>query len=340
MSRPLRILAVTNMYPTTADPVFGKFVQRQVDSLRAAGVDIRVALVATRSRLDYVLGRRRLHHLIRESQPDLVHAHFGFTGVTVVGLRRPLVMTLCGDDLNGESDGAGGTTVKSRVGVLVSKMVTRFADRVLVMNRSMWTRLSSSVRARTDVLPYGVDERLFSPGPMGPARERLGLPLRDRVVCFVNSGKQITKRRGLAEAAVAELVRRGVAAHLMVVDDVLPEDMPWYYRASDSLVMTSEREGSPSVVREALACGVPVVSVPVGDVREVIVRPEQGRVTGDDPRELANAIEEVWRTTAPARRCLLDSAYTATATTARLLGLYEELVRATDLQRQSGGSRS
>jgi teichuronic acid biosynthesis glycosyltransferase TuaC len=339
VSRSLRVLVVTNMYPTAADPVFGKFVQRQVESLRAVGVDVRVAIVAAQGRWDYVVGRRRLRRLIHESQPDLVHAHYGFTGVTVVGLRRPLIVTLCGDDVNGESDGAGGITVKSRIGILVTRVVTRFADRVLVMNRSMWGRLSAAVRARTNILPYGVDAQLFSPGPMEVAREHLGVPAGVRVVCFVNSGKQVTKRRGLAEAAVAELIRRGVPARLMVVDDVLPEDMPSYYRASDCLVMTSEREGSPSVVREALACGVPVVSVPVGDVREVIVRRDQGRVTGDDPRELAAALEDVLRDQALPRQSLLETAHTAMATTARLLELYEELLRTAVSRGETAGLR-
>lgn len=327
MSGALRVLVVTNMYPTTADPVFGKFVERQVDSLRELGVDIHVAIVAAgRGQVDYVLGRRRVAAELRQFNPDIIHAHFGYTGLSAVGFGRPLVLSLCGDDLNGEPTGGGAITIKSRVGILLTRLVSRFADRVIVMNRAMRDAVPDTVRSRTEVMPYGVNDRLFSPGSTQEARERLRLPLGDRVICFANSGRQVTKRAQLAASTVDTLRARGLPVRLLVADgSVPPDEMPWYYRASDCFVMTSEREGSPSVVREALACGIPVVSVKVGDVADIIRLPEQGRVSGAAPEELATAVEEVLHAAPGVRRSLLDASLTAAATAERLRALYQHL---------------
>jgi glycosyltransferase involved in cell wall biosynthesis len=46
--------------------------------------------------------------------------------------------------------------------------------------------------------------------------------------------------------------------------------MPWYYSAADAMILCSDSEGSPTAVKEALACNLPVVSTDVGDVAEIV----------------------------------------------------------------------
>jgi len=59
-----------------------------------------------------------------------------------------------------------------------------------------------------------------------------------------------------------------------------------WLNASNVLLLTSLHEGSPTVVKEALACGLPVVSVDVGDVAE--------RIEGIEGCHLAVATPETW----------------------------------------------
>src|SRR5439155_21708456 len=138
---------------------------------------------------------------------------------------------------------------------------------------------------------------------------------------FVNSGRQRTKRLDLAQATRDELARRGHCARLLLAETIRPEDMPWFYAASDCLLMTSDLEGSPNCVMEALACGVPVVGVPVGNVAEMIDTPQRGRIAPRDPDLLADAIEEVWRSQSLARSSLLPEALRASSVVRRLLAI-------------------
>src|SRR5947208_1422328 len=119
----MRVLVVTNMYPTRERPDFGVWVARQVDSLKREGLDVLVEVIAgARGEADYFLSRRRIGRAIRLSKPDLVHCHYGYTPLAAAFLGRPYIVTLCGDDINGESDGRGGITLKSRIGMVVTQL--------------------------------------------------------------------------------------------------------------------------------------------------------------------------------------------------------------------------
>jgi glycosyltransferase involved in cell wall biosynthesis len=322
----MKVLVVTNMYPTKDRPYFGIFVARQVEALRREGVDIIVEVIAgDRGESDYLFARRRVARLVRSEMPDVIHCHYGYTPLAVAFLGTPYLVTLCGDDVNGESDGKGGITFKSRLGVVVSQVLALGAARVLAKSEGMRTRLWPWSRAKADLLPNGVDDALFFPLAQDVARERLGIASDVIVLGFVNSRRQRTKRLDLAEATRAALARRGRRVQLLIAQDVPPAEMPWYYCASDCVLMTSDLEGSPNSVKEALACGVPVVGVPVGNVPELIDTAERGRIAPRDPERLADAVEEVLNSRSSTRHSLLPEALRASSVARRLIGIYQRI---------------
>lgn len=323
---PLRVLAVTNMYPSAARPYFGIFVKRQLDAMRDAGVDISVEVVAAdRGEADYLLARRRIAHAIREFRPDLLHCHYGYTPLAAAFAGLPYLVTLCGDDLNGQADGHGGLTLKSTAGIVVTQVFAAAARRVIVKSESMRRNLWPVSRVKADVLPNGVDTALFAPGSRAEARARLGLPADGLVLAFVNSVGQLTKRLDVAEAVRDELGDRGARARLLIAESVSADEMPWHYRAADCLLVTSDSEGAPNVVKEALACGVPVVSVSVGDVPEVIEGPSMGVIAPRDPKALADAIQSL--PPGPDRRAsLLAERFTSESMVRRLGAIYRQCV--------------
>jgi glycosyltransferase involved in cell wall biosynthesis len=102
------------------------------------------------------------------------------------------------------------------------------------------------------------------------ARERLGLSLEKRYVLFPFSPTRSVKRFDVASAAVGRLAKEGLDVELLTVSKVPNTEMPWYYSAADAMILCSDSEGSPTAVKEALACNLPVVSTDVGDVAEIV----------------------------------------------------------------------
>jgi glycosyltransferase involved in cell wall biosynthesis len=109
------------------------------------------------------------------------------------------------------------------------------------------------------VLPCGVDLGRFRPIPQAEARRRLGLDPAARYLLFPANPDRAVKRHDRA----AEVVRMA-GAELLTTAEVDPEEMPFFHNASSAVLVTSENEGFGLAALEALACGVPVLSTPVG----------------------------------------------------------------------------
>lgn len=331
MSGPLRVLAVTNMYPTPSDPVYGIFVEGQVISLERAGASVRVEVIdGRRTKLEYLSGIRRVRHLVRAGVFDLVHAHYGLTGFVASFQPLPLVVSFCGDDLNGTSNGHGGTTLKSRLARGLSYLAARRADAIICKSDRLRLALPRSRdRGRAHVIGNGVDLTRFNPGSRAEARRHLGLAAGDRLVLFPHSVRQrAVKRFDLAEAAVQILTTQGVAMKLWVVNGVAQEVLPDYYRAADCLLLTSDSEGSPNVVKEALCCDLPVVSVDVGDVRHWMDLAPGCRLVLREPSNIAAALADIVGRGAAIDGTRVREQLSLDRVAARILGVYKEVVRA------------
>jgi glycosyltransferase involved in cell wall biosynthesis len=101
------------------------------------------------------------------------------------------------------------------------------------------------------------------------------------------------KRYDLARASVERLVQEGVDAELMTVFNVANGEMPWCYSAADAMLLCSDREGSPTSVKEALACNLPVVATDVGDVGEQLSGVAGARICPQDVGAIAGNLREV-----------------------------------------------
>ena len=286
------------MHPSPAFPLRGVSVVRLIAALRALGHRVELfELSAGGGALGYIRARARVAKAIRTLSPDVVHVHYGSCGLAVPRTRVPLVTTFVGDDLNGTPDRSGRTTWKSRVGILLSLYAAWRSRRCITVSASLRSRLRSSVlREKTCVIRDGVDPAVFRPLPRADARRRLGLPPDAVLVIFPHDTTQLTKRPWLAEAAVAELQRSLPAAKLWIVNGKAPNEMPWHYAAADVMIVTSRREGGPSSVKEALACGIPVVSVSVGDTELFGEVPNGIRAAADNPTDLGAALRDVLKT--------------------------------------------
>lgn len=328
----MRVLAVTNIYPTADHPASGPFVKDQVASLRAIGVEVEVFFVdRLRHGVRVYLGLdRQIRARVRESQPDLVHCMYGgflAAAVTRVVRDRPTVVTFHGSDLLGEPLSGRARQVIARLGVRASLLAAGRASGVVVVSRTLSERLEGRAHPRRSaMIPCGVDTRRFRPLDRASCRRLLGWdPSRFHVLFPANNGNAI-KRPTLAQLAVEEARRRGVSATLQYLQNVAHEQVPIWLNASDVVLLTSLHEGSPMIVKEALACRVPVVSVDVGDVRERIGGIEGCHVAEASPPHLAAKLAAV--SAGPRRLAeasvILDLSLERTAE--RLYRFYRDLV--------------
>jgi glycosyltransferase involved in cell wall biosynthesis len=273
---PLKVLFVTNMYPDGENPGSGAFVRQQADHLQKAGHHVDVLHIESKkSRLKYLTSPMEVFARTRTGAYDVVHAHYGLSGFPALfRYKTPLVVTLHGSD-----------ALIGHIQPMISKAVCSFADAVIVVSKGISTRIAG------DIIPCGIDLETFRPRDRAAARNRLGLPLQGKVVLFPFDPLRKVKRYELARAAVDAL--RDPDIQILTVCGKRNEDMPWYYSAADVMVLCSASEGSPTSVKEALACNVPVVSTDVGDVREIMAGIDGCEICGDNTESLGQGLKHV-----------------------------------------------
>jgi len=264
-----RVLVVTNLWPTEADPSYGSFVKAQMDSLRPLGVEYDLLFVNGReSKWNYFRGVTRVRRQVRVKTYDLVHAHFGLAGwVARLQFHLPVVVSFMGDDVLGRPARSGRITTAGHFLRTSGFILARLAAAVIVKSRPMafHLRLPSA-----HVIPNGVDLNLFRPMEQAQARKALGLDAEKKFVLFPYNPNEARKRFDLIRDAVS-LARQQVPNLELLMARGLPQErMPLFMNAADLLVMASFWEGSPNAVKEAMATNLPVITVDVGDAADLI----------------------------------------------------------------------
>jgi teichuronic acid biosynthesis glycosyltransferase TuaC len=273
----------------------GVFIRREIDSVRRTGVSCDVLEIAGNGGLSaYAAAALRLLWMSLFSRRyALVHAHGGEAGfVARFYLRAPLVISYQGSDLLGARDSAGRVTLAWRLRRALIRLHSHLASATITKSEELAQRLPASVRASNVVIPNGVDRDLFRPADRDTARVELGWAVEDRIVLFAANPIEPGKRFTLAHAVVERVRATVPMAHLKVANGVDPDRMPIYMNGSDCLLHPSAAEGSPNVVKEALACDLPVVATPVGDIPELVANASDSYVCAPKAAELADTLRK------------------------------------------------
>jgi teichuronic acid biosynthesis glycosyltransferase TuaC len=246
----MRVLVVTNLWPTPERPASGPFVRDQVEALRTLpGVDVELFTFDQGARA-YATAARELRRRHHGERFDVIHAHYGLAGWVAQALGgAPHVVTFHGTDL-----------AHPKVGPLSRALARRIALPAPVSATLARSALPGLIAAgRVAVLPCGVNLERFVRSDRRAARERLGLdPARPHLLFPADPErpeKRFDRARQIADAAGAELLTYSRRP---------PEEVPLLINAANAVLVTSEREGFGLAVLEALACDVPVLSTDVG----------------------------------------------------------------------------
>jgi len=288
------MLRVLQVIPATPGNGFGMiFAKRQASSIQQAGVEIDVFFLTSRvSPTSLWKEWGELRKRIREFKPDLIHAHYGTMTafLCAFGTATPLVVTYRGSDLNPTRS---VSRLRSIWGRVLSQLAALRASAIICVSRGLKQRLFWC-RSRVTVIPSGVNLELFSPQQRDEARSTLGWSNTEEVVLFNCGVTPRVKRLDLARSAFDFASQHRPNLRLVVLEGATdPKLVPVYLNASDCLLFTSDNEGSPNIVKEALACNLPIVSVEVGDVVERVAGVHPTKVVSRDPQQLGEALLEI-----------------------------------------------
>jgi hypothetical protein len=313
LEQRIRVLVVTNTYPTEKNPSNGIFVKEMVDVQRQLGLDVGVFYIGgRRTPLKYAIGILRLWGQLLRKRYDLIHAYYVYSGIVArMQLLYPVIVTLCGSDVNLPSQRP------------FSKFLYKMVSRTIVQTQRMKELLGDK---NAIVMHMGVNLSIVRLVPQSEARSRLGLSQDSKFALFPYDPSRKLKRYDLFIGALTKAKRDQPALEPLIMKGLPKEWVPIYMSAADVLVLTSDIEGSPNTVKEALACGLPIVSVDVGDVVELI--------TGIDGCWICEAIDDAiaqgilkavsfGRRTDGRKRAL---EFSSEITASKLMALYEEVL--------------
>lgn len=272
----MRVLVVTIVYPSDDRPSWGTFVKEQVESLLKYCPELSVDVFFIprhRSSLEYFRAMRLLPGVIKRNGYDIVHAHFGLTLLSLLFVNVPVVVTFHGSDL-----------LVSPVKYL-SKLLARKASKSIVVAQRLRHELGYG-----EVIPCGIDVERFSV----PSNYNGGLgggPTDCLRILFPSNPTIKVKDYDLFQAVCQELEERGKQVERVHLLNINRANVPEVYWNCDLMLLTSLSEGSPTVIKEAIAAKLPFVSVDVGDVKEWARLVEFGLVVPDrNPKTIADAV--------------------------------------------------
>lgn len=269
---------------------FAPFIEEQIAALQACDVEIIRYGVTGKGIFGYLRELPQLKRMIRLERPDIIHAHFGLCGLlatlTSIGLHVPVVITYHGCDINAK---------KNRP---FSKVAMRLsAWNIFVSHRQMLnaftTEQQASKHSNWSIIPCGIDTHLFD--SENCCEQWFDNKFTNKnYVLFAGSFDNFVKGPELAKQAVDiyNTSHPEQPIELLELRGYSRDEVVTLMHKCKTLLLTSIREGSPQVIKEAMACGCPIVSVDVGDVAERLTQMEGGYVfPSRNPQDIAKALE-------------------------------------------------
>lgn len=323
----MRVLIVCSHRTYTADGI-APFIKEQIEAVAKYEVEYAYYLHQGKGVIGYLRELPKLRKKIREWKPDVIHAHYGLSCLlaNMATRRIPVVSTYHGTDINNPK-----VRRLSKIAIRIS------AWNIFVSHKNM--ELAGCIESpNASLIPCGIDDTLFVPMDKEECRKRL--KWRDesgeKYVLFTKQFTNPIKNYPLAKAVIDEVnsretrvERRAQRVELVEFKGYTREQSVWLMNAVDAVIMTSFTEGSPQVIKEAMACGCPIVSVDVGDVKERMEGVDGCYVSKNrDPQELADLLQNalVFEGRTKGRDALKEQGLFNSQIAERLIRIYESVM--------------
>ncbi|WP_461491693.1 glycosyltransferase [Pontibacter sp. HJ8] len=263
------------------------FIKAQGESLKKLGIDVEYFPIIGKGLWGYVKAGFRLRNYLKNRSYDLIHAHFSLSGwAAVIGSgNTPVILSLMGDDAQGDYIGVNKIRFGSRFFMLSSFLIQPFVKAIISKSKNLEDYVY--LKHKSFIIPNGVDTEVFKPIPESNP-EKVGLDTGKKYILFLGSKERIGKNYPLAQSAVSRLNLPDV--ELINPYPIPHEEISSYLNSANLLVVPSFMEGSPNVVKEAMACNCPIVATNVGDIEWVIGDTEGCFTASFDAEDFAEKI--------------------------------------------------
>ncbi|NDV46038.1 glycosyltransferase [Paludibacter sp. 221] len=292
---------------------FSAFVIEQTKELEKLGVEIDFYGKIGNGYKGYLRNRKQLIQKVKVFQPDIIHAHYGLSGL-LANLQRkvPVVTTYHGSDINNDS-----IFRFSKIAIYLS------AFNIFVSEKN---RQKTKLNKNQVVIPCGVDVELFKPIEKKIAREKFGFTKDDKIVLFAGAFDNKVKNVELAKKAI------GVIPNIKLIElkGYSREEVAELMNAVDAVLMTSFSEGSPQFIKEAMACNKPIVSVDVGDVKEIMGDTEGCYLAERTPEDIAEKLRQALNFSRPTigRKRIIELGVDSETVAKKIIDIYKTIINA------------
>lgn len=291
---------------------FAPFIVEQVDALRHVGCEVDYFGVVGKGIKGYLSAFRELRKKIKSFKPDVIHAHYGLSGL-LANLQRsvPVVTTYHGSDINLPN-------------------VLRFSK--IAMKLSAWNIFVSQrnvdiakPKKNYVLLPCGVNLPNYVEEDICVVKKKLNWNPNKKYILFAGAFDNRVKNAKLAQDSVSLLED----AELIELKGYTREQVTALFYAVDAFLMTSFTEGSPQVIKEAMACDCPIVSVDVGDVAERIERLGGCYIAERNPQDIASKLQQALslKTRTKGRERIIELGLTNDLVAKNLVDIYQSIIK-------------
>ena len=306
----------------------GAVVYNQGESLKKQGVNIDYFLVKGKGLRGYIKEGRRLKKYLKKNSVSVIHAHYTLSGwVSLLALpKHPIVLSLMGTDAYGEYIGKNKIVPKSRYLIFLTYIIQPFVKAIICKSKHIQSFVY--LKRKSTIIPNGVFLENIHFNKNG-YRKELGLKQNKRYVLFIGDKENKRKNYQLLEDAfnIMDLKNTELIAPYPIPHDRVVK----YLNSADVLVVPSFMEGSPNIVKEAMACNCPVVATDVGDVQWLFGNEPGHYICDFDPQDVSakiehalNFVKQNGRTNG--RQRILELGLDAESVAERLVEVYEEAV--------------
>lgn len=263
------------------------FIKEQGESLKKQGIDVSYFPIVGKGLAGYIKAGFKLRKYLNNNKYDLIHAHFILSGwAAIIGSGRiPVVLSLMGSDAYGEYIGVNKVLFSSRFSTLLTWLGQPFVKAII--SKSSNIEKYVYLKRKSYVIPNGINKEKFKPKPVNTT-EFQSFKNGYKKVLFLGSKTNVRKNYPLAQAAVEQLGLANV--ELINPYPVSHSEIPGLLNAADVLLVPSLMEGSPNVVKEAMACNCPIVATDIGDVKWVLGDTEGCYVSSFDVKSFSDNV--------------------------------------------------